>query len=370
MDHAVAEAPKVLGKKEEKIEDLLKFVKKNAIDMLEAVRKTDAEEVKKLLQQLRQLERNVYKRERRDKNISPSERKIIKKMLAELQAVLKSENKVFDNHNYSRLKVLAGEEEMLAEEMTREIEKSILADKEKDTKKKIHTKFGEIIESLQTGDIVGVSHAGDKGLFQRAASIFEIASGQRVSHVGIVDVRNHWYGKRIFVIEAGDTVVETPFEFFLEKCKGRIAIYRYKDGLTDEQKMRMSVAANKWVKSWYEFFVKATKYDFALAPGDEELYCSEVVDEAYNAAGIQLTNDYVSVDEFHKRVAELIKQGVYKMSGLELESAKQAMGIIAGPKGFYKGLDIDKVDKFRKSIITPAAIIKNSSTVKIFDNLT
>ena len=85
-------------------------------------------------------------------------------------------------------------------------------------------------------------------------------------------------------------IYKTPFEFFLSKHGGRIAIYRYKDGLTDAQKIKMSAAANKWVKSWYEFFVKATQYDYALAPGDEELYCSELVDEAYKAIGIQLTD--------------------------------------------------------------------------------
>ena len=58
------------------------------------------------------------------------------------------------------------------------------------------------------------------------------------------------------------------------------------------------------------------------------------------------------------------------MSGLELESADKAMEKIAGPNGFYNKLDIKKVAKFRESIITPAAILKNDNTFPIFDNLT
>jgi hypothetical protein len=361
-----------LSRKEETIENFTKAVRANSIKLLKAIRTTNVEDIKSLLTEFKRLERKIYRRLRRNKNIDSKEKRHLNKLLAELQAIYHKDKHELKKGHFEKLKILAGEEEVISEEIIKDIQKASKSGMlTPDTLKSLHQNFKQVFELLEPADIIAVSYAGPDNKFGQAAQIFETATGENISHVGIIDVRRSIFGARkLYVIEAAEIVQATPISTFIFKGKGRVAIYRYKNKLTRQQQKIIIKKARSWTKEWHHFWRKEVNYDYALAPGDMELYCSELVDEAYKAAGIQLTNKYMSVDKFHKTVAELIAKGTYKLFGVELKSSEEAIDKVVGPKGFYSKLDINKVDKFRESIIPPSTITKNSNTVKVFDNLT
>jgi hypothetical protein len=352
-------------KKEESIKELTAAVKANSILMLKAVREMDIDNIKTLLKQLRRLERNIYRRLKRDKNIDPVTKSMLMKQLSELQAIYHKDKEELKVGHVSRLRVLAGEEEVISEEIIREIEKKqgsgIVPIKE------IKKKFKRLSDLFESGDIIGISRTWMKNDFGRAAEVFELTTGARISHVGIIEVKRKWYGARnVVVIEAADNVVVTPVEEFISTGNGRIAVYRYKKGLTPEQQKMIINSSLSWAK-------KSVHYDYDISPGIEELYCSELVDEAYKAAGIKLTNNYLSVRGFYDRVKNVCNKGGWKLFGHSFNSAQEAAGRVLGPNGFYlKRLDLSKVNQLPtvKSIISPAAIMFNSKTKKVFNNLT
>jgi hypothetical protein len=355
-------------KKEESIKELTKAVKANSILLLKAVREMDIDHIKTLLKQLRRLERNIYRRLKRDKNIDSVTKSMLKKQLSELQAIYHKDKEELKVGHVSSLRVLAGEEEIISEEMIREIEKTqktgmIVPPKE------IKKKYKHIWDLFEPGDMIAISMAWRNSKFGRASKVFELVTGSKVSHIGIVHVKRTWYGARkVFVIEASDNVVVTPIENFIADGNGRIAVYRYKKGLTPEQQKVIINSSLSWAK-------KMVSYDKKLSPGIEELYCSELVDEAYKAAGIKLTNNYISVRDFYDRVKNLYDKGGWKLFGRSFNSAQEAAGKVLGSGGYYlkeSGLDFNKVNKLPKvkSIISPAAIIFNSKTKKVFNNLT
>jgi hypothetical protein len=353
-------------KKEESIKELTAAVKANSILLLKAVREINIDKIKTLLKQLRRLERNIYRRLKRDKNIDPATRSLLNKQLSELQAIYHKDKEELKVGHVSRLKILAGEEEIISEEIIREIEKTQVNGMLVPFKE-IKKKFKQLSNLFEPGDIIGVSKSWLNNEFGRAAEVFELTTGARISHVGIINVKRTWYGARkVVVIEAGDNVVTSPLEMFIGLGNGRIVVYRYKKGLTKEQQNIIINTSLSWAK-------KSVHYDFDISPGIEELYCSELVDEAYKAAGIKLTNNYLSVQEFYNRVKKVCEKGGWKLFGHSFNSAQEAAGRVLGPNGFYmKRLDLSKINQLPKvkSIISPAAIMFNKNTKKVFDNLT
>lgn len=224
------------------------------------------------------------------------------------------------------------------------------------------------LNKLETGDILGQSYSPYKGSFGEASRVFELATKSKFSHVGVVHVSQGWFGsKKINVIHADpEGVMEVPFVEVIGHTDGKFAIYRYKNGLNELQKAAIVAKAREWTKEWYQFWKSAKKYDFTLSPGDDELYCSELVDEAYRAVGISLSNKYWSVRELHATVYKLFKQGEFEKRGLAFKSAKEATRKVIGEKGFYQP---SKEVMFRAKIISPGDIICNSNTVVIFDNV-
>jgi hypothetical protein len=355
-------------RKEESIKELTKAVKANSILLLKAVREMDIDNIKTLLKKLRRLERNIYKRVKRDKSIDPATKSMLEKQLAELQAIYHKDKEELKVGHVSSLRVLAGEEEIISEEIIREIEKKE-ADGTIASDKDVKKRYKHIWDLFEPGDMIGVSMAWSNNKFGRASKVFELVTGSKISHVGIIHVKKAWYGARkVFVIEASDNVVVTPIERFIAFGNGRIAVYRYKKGLTPEQQKIIINSSLSWAK-------KMVHYDYTLSPGIEELYCSELVDEAYKAAGIKLTNNYISVRDFYDRVKNLCDKGGWKLFGRSFNSAQEAAGKVLGSGGYYlkdSGLDFNKVNQLPKvkSIISPAAIMFNSKTKNVFDNLT
>jgi hypothetical protein len=266
---------------------------------------------------------------------------------------------------------------MLARKEKKEA-KALMAEEhkiEKEEKLQDPSKWKNFFDMLQTGDIIGNSVKNFTIPWGRAAAVFMIATGSKVCHVGIVDVTKDWRGrKRAFVIEAGDTMQRTPIEEFLVHHDKEVAVYRYKHGpdgkpgLTEKQKKALMKKARGWVKKRWQFWKKPVKYDFGLSPGDNTLYCSELVDEAYKSIGIDLARRW-SIYEFQERVKNLFERGIYRKFGFNFSSHEEALNAFMGKDGFYKTLDPTKVDRFKKTVIAPGDVMKNPNTVEIFDNI-
>lgn len=96
------------------------------------------------------------------------------------------------------------------------------------------------------------------------------------SHCGIL-IRQ---GDSWFVIEALGTVRETPYWLWLIRSRGaQFSAYRVMD-VTPAEIGRVASAARRFL---------GRPYDFRYAPGDDELYCSELVHRAFeDGCGIRL----------------------------------------------------------------------------------
>lgn len=345
-------------RKPKSAEEILEQIKSNSRSLIKAVEHFDEKEIGRLLQELRSLEDDIYNKITHDHELPYNKKVVLREQLAKIQHILLAEKADLKTKHLRDLKKLAGKEELIAEEAEKKI-------------KSAEKKHGweALFDMLQTGDIIGNSVTDYTPLWGKAAYVFMKATNSKICHVGIIDVRESITGRKIFVIEAGDTIKATPIKDFIAHHFGKIAVYRYKHRLTDEQKKVIIGKARSWTKSRWQFWKKPLKYDYALAPGEAELYCSELVDEAYKAGGIRLVSasTYYSVSEFSKRVEETFMRRFYTKLGIK--SFEEALGMVIGKKGFYYRLDPEKVNQSRETVITPGDIIKNSNTVKIFDNI-
>ncbi len=101
------------------------------------------------------------------------------------------------------------------------------------------------------------------------------ASKTLFSHVGIVEVS----GKKTYVLEAINVVSRTPIEKWIARGRlGRYAVYRH-PGLSEDQKSKVIKSAKAML---------GKKYDIYFTSLNDEIYCSELVAKAYDAAGIDL----------------------------------------------------------------------------------
>ena len=121
-------------------------------------------------------------------------------------------------------------------------------------------------------------HTGDlifhESLSAQAAAIRAV-TGSRYTHMGIV----HLTQKGPYVIEAGQTVTETPLKTFIARGSNHdYAVYRV-NGLTQAN-------ANAMVKSTRDYLGRPYDIFFRLEP--TAIYCSELPFYAFRAAGITL----------------------------------------------------------------------------------
>jgi hypothetical protein len=349
-------------------DELAKAISSNADELAKAVEHLDIKEISRLIQQLKSLEDEIFHTIMNDPRLTIVEKNKLRTSLAHLQAILRAEQSELKTKHLDRIKMLARKEKKEAKEMIVEEHKI-----EKDVKEP--PQWNKFLDMLQTGDIIGNSIKDFTLGWGKAAAVFMIATGSKICHVGIVDVVKDRRGrKRAYVIEAGDKMERTPIEAFLVHHDKEVAVYRYKHGpegkpgLTEEQKKRLMKKARGWVKKWWQFWKKPVKYDFGLSPGDNTLYCSELVDEAYKSIGINLARRW-SVYEFQERVKNLFERGIYRKFGFNFSSPQEALNAFMGKDGFYHSLDPAKVDRFKKTVITPGDVLKNPNTVKIFDNI-
>jgi len=95
----------------------------------------------------------------------------------------------------------------------------------------------KISKNFQTGDIIGQSFSDSDGPFGLASRVFEKATGGKISHVGLINIKKSPFGTKVYVIEATDPFVkETELKEFIENSGNKFAVYRYKNRLTKKQK--------------------------------------------------------------------------------------------------------------------------------------
>ena len=109
--------------KEKVIIDLIKTVRANSISLLNAIKSKNEEQIKQLIEQLRKLERNIYKRVRKNKELSHQEKSKIYVLLAELQAIYKKEVSELKDRHLEKLSIFVGEEEQISEKLDELIKK-------------------------------------------------------------------------------------------------------------------------------------------------------------------------------------------------------------------------------------------------------
>lgn len=359
----------VTSRRPKSYDELTKAIESNADELAKAVEHLDIKRISELITQLKFLEDEIYHTIMNEPRLTIVEKNKLRTSLAHLQAILRAEQSELKTKHLDKIKMLARKEKKEAKEMMAEKPKEKLKGHE-------NSQWKNFFDMLQTGDIIGNSVKDFTIPWGRAAAVFMIATGSKICHVGVIDVVKGWGGrKRAFVIEAANGMERTPIEAFLVHNDKEVAVYRYKygpegkPGLAEEQKKKLMKKARSWVKRWWQVWKKPVKYDFGLSPGDNELYCAELVYRAYESIGIKLTDRKWSVYEFQERVKNLFGRGIYKKFGFNFSSPDEALNAFMGKDGFYHSLDPAKVDRFKKTVVTPGDVLNNPNTVKIFDNI-
>jgi hypothetical protein len=189
---------------------------------------------------------------------------------------------------------------------------------------------------LRSGDIIFQSSKSN----QSYAIMW--ASKSLYSHVGIVEVS----GKNKYVIEAIAKVSRTPLDKWVKRGRmGYYAIYRY-NGLSDEIRQSIVGAANGFL---------GRKYDLFFNLNNKEIYCSELVDLAYEKAGAPIgkKQKIKDLDVDNKPVRALAKKR-WKQHPL--------------CKGKKLSFDGCWAKILEDEIITPAGLTEDSHLVKVWTN--
>lgn len=123
--------------------------------------------------------------------------------------------------------------------------------------------------ALQTADIV--LHTSRTA----QARVVVLATASPYAHVGLIERA----GDRVYVVEAVQPVQRTPWAAWRERgLGGRVTVLRHR-GLDDARRTAVITAAKRHL---------GRPYDLYFAPGDDRIYCSELVRLAYAAVGVEL----------------------------------------------------------------------------------
>lgn len=132
---------------------------------------------------------------------------------------------------------------------------------------------GSLIDlaSLRNGDVILQTSTSAQ------APAIIVASGSPYSHTGIISLEGAGARQRAFVLEAAGTVRKTPIDAFVRRgLGGAFTILRHDD--VDSARGLAVVRAAKRLLG--------KPYDSAFAPGDDAVYCSELVARAFEGAGL------------------------------------------------------------------------------------
>ena len=123
------------------------------------------------------------------------------------------------------------------------------------------------------------------------------ASKSLYSHVGVIEIE----GNKKYVIEAISKVSRTPLTEWIQRGRlGLYSLYRYQN--LDEKKRQDIVSRAK------TYFNR--KYDIYFTSKNEELYCSELVDLAFEKTGLPIgkTQKVKELDVDNVLVKKLVEQ--------------------------------------------------------------
>lgn len=123
--------------------------------------------------------------------------------------------------------------------------------------------------ALRSGDVVLHTSRSAQGL------AIALATGSAYTHVGLVERS----GDQLFVIEAVQPVRRAPLDEFVRRGAGGAVTALRHPGLDPTARAAVVAAATRLV---------GRPYDLAFAPGDDEIYCSELIHLAYAAAGVDI----------------------------------------------------------------------------------
>jgi len=170
----------------------------------------------------------------------------------------------------------------------------------------------------------------------RQSKTIQKVTGSRWSHMGIVVYRkSSWQ-----VLEAVQPVKITPLQNWIKRGKNcDFVVKRLKENLfKTEAELREEIMA-KFKK------YKGKSYDLLFQPGDDKIYCSELVEKIYARMGVSL--------------GEWVPIGSLDLSSPEFEKLKNTrFKKIA--KRQSKGIDeVFEQDYKSKLIVTPISIFKD-----------
>lgn len=146
---------------------------------------------------------------------------------------------------------------------------------------------------LRDGDIV-FRRADARILFGRFPFSRFIANvtNSRFSHTGIVAIEN---GGPVVYDTTKAGVRRQPFAVWMLDNVGAFGVKRVRAGLQDR--------ARKAVAQCRELYQKQVPFDYELNPDDQALYCVEMTEKAYRAAGLKLSDPI--------RLADMERVGEY-----------------------------------------------------------
>ena len=131
--------------------------------------------------------------------------------------------------------------------------------------------ISEVDLVLQNGDVIFHTSKSSQSEF------IQTATNSKISHVGIVYIKK---GK-VYVFEAVEPVKLTPLAEFINRGENKnYIVYRSTIKLSENNLNKM-----------YEYCLdqKGKHYDIKFQWDDSKIYCSELVWDAYNSIGIQLS---------------------------------------------------------------------------------
>ncbi|MBW7910801.1 MAG: peptidoglycan peptidase [Alphaproteobacteria bacterium] len=194
-----------------------------------------------------------------------------------------------------------------------------------------------VLPPLRDGDIVfNTSRA-------RQTLAVGIATGSPLTHVGFIRHKNGVP----YVMEASADTRETPLGAWIETgFAGRLLVLRLPDVPSAK-----SAAAIRWAEKNF-----GRPYDIFFAPGHDAFYCSEFVEAAFAAAGLQLGKTE-TLAQLH-----LTSAPVRALIGERWQRHPRCKG------GQAKGADdcLSKIGAL--DIITPVSIARDAALVRVYSN--
>lgn len=195
------------------------------------------------------------------------------------------------------------------------------------------------LPALKDGDIIFRS-----GLRQQAIAIF-IASANPYTHMGIIKIEK---GDVPFVIEAVGPVKKTPLQAWINTGFGRRITIKRIDDLSRDKALDVIESAEKYY---------GRPYDVYFVNGTDALYCSELVNIAYqDGANINLgqVQKLKDLNVNNPAVSRLIKQRWEKYPQCRakgLRTLEACLPLI-----------------YDQELITPASIANDSQLTLVYSN--